>query len=41
MPASFVPAVEALRVEPVQAVDGVRQLLTLRLDDEVIMRAVS
>jgi len=38
--APVVPAVEALDVEPVQPVDGMRHLLSLRFDHEVVMRAV-
>jgi len=38
--APVVPAVEALGVEPVQPVDGMRHLLSLRFDHEVVMRAV-
>ena len=39
MSAALVPAVETLRVEPVEAVDRVRHLLTLRLDNEVVVGA--
>jgi hypothetical protein len=41
MSAAFMPAVEPLRIEPVEAVDGVRHLLTLRLDNEVVVRPVT
>jgi hypothetical protein len=39
--AAPVAAVEALRVEAVEAMDCVRHLLAPRLDDEVEVRAVS
>ena len=37
MPAALMPAVETLREESVEAVNGVRHLLTLGLDDEVVV----
>jgi len=40
VPAALIRAVETLRVEPVEAVHGVRHLLTLRLDNKVVVRTV-